>query len=195
MRPNTPRLVCISSESNDRLVRRLPGGVGYPLTSWPAAMSQGNNQPVRRFVPFLLGVAVASMAGCGQPGSSGHLSTATTATTFHFHETVAVQGEYGGREDFCAAAPLTGHILYDGTTGSAVLTLSVGGLPRNTLVGVNWSNDHIRGYLIATFETGSKGRAGQSTLHFFRPGEVKGVELILTGSGIQAPVLGRLEPC
>jgi hypothetical protein len=132
------------------------------------------------------------MAGCGQPGNSIH--QATTATTLMFHKTVPVQGEYGGRENFCAAAPLSGHILYDGTTGSAVLTLSVGGLPRNNLVGVNWSNNHIRGYLLATFETDSKGTARQASLHFFRPGEVRGVEMILTGSGIQAPVLGRLEP-
>ncbi len=136
---------------------------------------------------------MASVAGCGQPGNSGRQSTATTTATFR--NTVPVGGEYGGREDFCAVAPLTGHILYDGTTGSAVLTLSVGGLPRNARVGVNWSNDHIRGYLIASFETDSKGRARQSSLRFFRPGEVRGVEVILTGSGTQAPLLGRLEPC
>jgi hypothetical protein len=136
---------------------------------------------------------VASVAACGQAGTSGRQATATTSTTFL--KTVPVQGEYGGREDFCAVAPLTGHILYDGTTGSAVLTLSAGGLPRGSWVGVNWSNDHIRGYLIASFETDSKGTARQSSLRFFRPGEVRGVEMILTGSGTQAPLLCRLEPC
>ena len=136
---------------------------------------------------------MVSLAGCGQPGNPGRKSTATTAATFR--KTVPVEGEYGGREDFCAVAPLTGHILYDGTTGSAVLTLSVADLPRNALVGINWSNNHIRGYLIASFETDSKGAARQSSLHFFRPAEMKGVEVILTGSGIHAPILGRLDPC
>ena len=153
----------------------------------------GNNQSVRVWVPFLVGVIVVSSAGCGQSETSGRQSTAPTNAAIR--KTVPVQGEYGGREDFCAVSPLTGHILYDGTTGSAVLTLSVGGLPRITWVGVNWSNNHTSGYLIAAFETNSKGMARQSSLRFFRPGEVRGVELVLTGSGSQAPLLGRLEPC
>jgi hypothetical protein len=102
---------------------------------------------------------------------------------------------YRGREDFCAVAPLTGRVLYDGTSGAARLTLSVGALPPDTLVGVMWSNDQVRSYVVASFHTDSRGSAEQSSLRLFRSGEVRGVEVVLTGSGTQAPVLGRLEPC
>jgi hypothetical protein len=104
---------------------------------------------------------------------------------------------YRGVEDFCAVAPLTGAIHYDGTRGGLtdVLTVSVGGLPSNDAVDVNWSNDHVRVPVIASFETDSRGLAIPSSVNVGRLGEARGAEVVLTAASILNPVLGRLEPC
>lgn len=140
----------------------------------------------------LQSVIVLALAACSTTGTSTSSSTAPIRPA---NRSVAVGGGYGGRENFCADAPLKGQILYDGTGGYAALSLSVAGLPPNRLVGLNWQNNDVRGYLIASFQTGPTGRSRQSTLRVFRPGEVRGIGLVLTGSGDQAPVLGRLAPC
>ena len=71
---------------------------------------------------------------------------------------VTLETGYRGLEHFCAAHPLTGHVLYNGTSGQlspGVLTLSVAGLPPNSEVYVDWSNNYIRGYIIASSRTNS----------------------------------------
>jgi hypothetical protein len=111
--------------------------------------------------------------------------------------TVPPQGGYRGIENFCAVKPLTGTILYDGTSRewAHVLTLTVGGLPPNDEIYVNWSNDRVRAPVIAGFKTDSQGTAIQSSVDVGRLGEVKGVEIVLSAAGAPNPVLGRLEPC
>jgi hypothetical protein len=104
---------------------------------------------------------------------------------------------YRGVEDFCAIAPLTGTIDYDGVSGglSGVLTVTVGGLPPNEDVFVNWSNDFVRAPVIAYFKTNSNGAAIQSSVVVSRLAEVKGVEVVLSTATVPNPSLGRLEPC
>lgn len=108
-----------------------------------------------------------------------------------------LEAGYRGIEDFCAVAPLTGIVHYDGTSGqlAGALTVSVTGLPPNDGVNVNWSNDHVRVPVIASFETDSRGIAIPSSLDVGRLGEVRGVEIVLTAASVPNPVLGRLEPC
>ncbi len=111
--------------------------------------------------------------------------------------TLPPEAGYRGIESFCAVAPLTGTIHYDGTRGglTGVLTVSVGALPSNDAVNVNWSNDHVRVTVIASFETDSQGLAIPSSVDVGRLGEVRGVEIVLTAASVPNPVLGRLEPC
>ena len=111
--------------------------------------------------------------------------------------TLPPQAGYRGIETFCAVAPLRGTIHYDGTGGglTGLLTLSVGGLPPNDSVNVNWSNDHVRVPVIASFETDSHGMAIPSSVNVARLGEVRGVEIVLTAAIVPNPVLGRFEPC
>jgi hypothetical protein len=73
--------------------------------------------------------------------------------------------------------------------------VSVGDLPPNDEVFVNWSNDKVRVPVIASFETDSKGTAIQSSVDLLRLGEVRGVEIVLSAASAPNPVLGRLEPC
>jgi hypothetical protein len=111
--------------------------------------------------------------------------------------TLPPQAGYRGIENFCAVAPLTGTIHYDGRSGSltGVLSVSISGLPPNDEVNVNWSNDHVRVPVIGGFETDSKGTSIHSSVVVGRLGEVRGVEVVLTAASVPNPVLGRLEPC
>jgi hypothetical protein len=108
-----------------------------------------------------------------------------------------LQAGYRGAEDFCAIAPLTGTIHYDGTSRglSGVLTVEVGGLPPHEDVLVNWSNNFVRAPVIAYFKTNSNGAAIRSSVEVGRLAEVKGVEIVLSTATVPNPSLGRLEPC
>ena len=107
------------------------------------------------------------------------------------------QAGYRGVEDFCAVAPLTGTIHYDGTSGglSGVLTVRVGGLPPNEDLFVNWSNNYVRAPVIAYFKTNSNGVAIESSVDVARLAEMKGVEIVLSTATVPNPSLGRLDPC
>ena len=101
------------------------------------------------------------------------------------------QAGYRGVESFCAVAPLTGTIHYDGTSGglSGVLTVSVGGLPPNDDVFVNWSNNYVRAPVIAYFKTNSNGVSIQSSTDVDRLAEVKGVEIVLSTATVPESAL------
>jgi hypothetical protein len=111
--------------------------------------------------------------------------------------TLSPQSGYRGIENFCAVAPLTGTIHYDGTSGelTGVLTVSVGGLPPDDEVYVAWSNDYVRAPDIADFATDSNGTSIPSSVEVSRLGEVRGVEVWLLAVMVPNPALGRLEPC
>lgn len=137
------------------------------------------------YLPSCAGVAVTPFA----PGVGWFLPSTPT--------TQPPQAGYRGFENFCAVAPLTGTILYDGTSGvlTHVLTVTVSGLPPSDEVFVNWSNNHVRAPVIASFKTDAGGTAIQSSVEVARLGEVRGVEIVLSASSVPNPVLGRLEPC
>jgi hypothetical protein len=146
---------------------------------------------------------VGVMAHRGEPGRQGLMSPfyipagSPKAVPTNAPRGPQLEAGYRGMENFCAVAPLTGTIHYDGTSAplTGVLTLRVGGLPPNDAVFVNWSDDHVRVPVIASFETDSEGSAIQPSVDVDRLGEVRGVEVVLTAASVPNPVLGRLEPC
>ena len=112
--------------------------------------------------------------------------------------TLSSQAGYRGVENFCASAPLSGHVLYNGTTGQvvpSVLNVAIGGLPPDSGVYVDWSNDHTRGYIIASFSTDLAGTPIPSSVNTGRLAEVRGVEMVLESVTIPATVFARLQPC
>ena len=167
---------------------------------------------VRSWIPWSLLVVLTALAAAsavvgattdrGEPThryllSPFHTPAGTPKAIPTSTTTLPPEAGYRGIENFCAVAPLTGTIRYDGTSGGLmhVLTLSVGGLPPDDEVFVNWSNDYVRAPVIASFETDSKGTAIQSSVDVARLGEVRGVEIVLSAASVPNPVLGRLEPC
>ncbi len=137
------------------------------------------------FLPSCTGVAVTPFA----PGVDWFLPDPSAQPP--------PQAGYRGLENFCAVEPLTGTIFYDGTSGTIThaLTVTVGGLPADDEVNVNWSNDHVRAPVIASFGTDANGTAIPSSVEVRRLGEVRGVEIVLSAASVPNQVLGRLEPC
>ena len=111
------------------------------------------------------------------------------------NSTVAVQSGYGGKEDFCAQPPLSGRMSYDGTSGTARPTITIGELPPNSQVAVNWLNNSTRGYVVAAVASGSDGNAVGWSLRSFRPGEQRGYQLVLSTADAADTSLGTLSPC
>ena len=109
--------------------------------------------------------------------------------------TVPVESGYGMSEPFCAIPSLSGRITYEVIDGEATLLLNVRGLPHDETIGVDWLNNNVRGYLVATFATDGRGGAIQESLRIFRPGEVKGLGLVLTTGEVNQKTVGRLRPC
>jgi hypothetical protein len=126
------------------------------------------------------------------------LTGATRTTAAAVATNLPPQAGFRGVENFCASAPLSGHVLYDGTAGQlvpSVLTAAIGGLPPDSRVYIDWSNDHIRGYIIASFSTDSTGTPIPSSVSMGRLAEVRGVEMVLESVTIPPTVFGRLQPC
>lgn len=173
----------------------------------------GVNEPVRSWIPWSLLGLLTALAATGafvgaktDRGRPLHLNLLspfyTPAGTLKTTPTAAPtalppQAGYRDIENFCAVEPVKGTIRYDGTSGRLTgdLTVSVSGLPPNSAVNVNWSNDHVRAPVIGAFETDSHGTSVQSSVVLSRLGEVRGVEIVLTAATVPSPVLGRLEPC
>jgi hypothetical protein len=109
--------------------------------------------------------------------------------------TTPLQTGFGGLEYFCAQQPLTGEIRYDSISGQVSMDLAVHGLPAQTFVLINWSNNTVRGYAIGTFSTGADGASIPSSLHLFRPGEERGYQILLTTAATVPEDLGVLWPC
>lgn len=159
----------------------------------------------RRTGLLLLAVLTTSCAATPTSTSSSSLlrttapsgASAQATAPSRVPTTLPPESGYRGIENFCAVAPLTGTIHYDGTSGSltGVLTVRISGLPANDEVNVNWSNDHVRVPVIGEFKTDAKGTSIQSSVIVSRLGEVRGVEVVLAAANIPNPVLGRLEPC
>jgi hypothetical protein len=149
-----------------------------------------------------IGLSVAACGTEGGPQVSGHGSTLPTSATRSSVAAVATnlppQAGFRGVEDFCGSAPLTGHVLYDGTAGQllpGVLSVGIGGLPPNSTVYVDWSNDNVRGYIISSFSTDSTGKPIPSSVSMGRLPEVRGVEMVLESTTVPPTVYGHLQPC
>jgi hypothetical protein len=112
-------------------------------------------------------------------------------------ETLPPEAGYRGVENFCAVSPLSGTIRYNGTSGglAGALSVTVSGLPSNTVVLVNWADNSVRAPVIAAFRTDSGGASVPTSVVIGRLGEVRGVEIVLAAEGVPNPSLGRLVPC
>jgi hypothetical protein len=162
---------------------------------------------MRTWIPWTLVVALMATAGIAAvlgatsvPDAPSHNEFLSPFYTPEKSVTITDLPEagYGGVEDFCASGALSGHVLYNGTDGRlvpSVLTAAIAGLPPNLPVYVDWSNNFIRGYIIASFKTDYMGTPNPSSVNMGRLAEMRGVEMVLESTSVPPVVFGRLEPC
>ena len=138
------------------------------------------------------------LAACGAiPGSeppTTHRQADGDSQALSDHTPIS-RNYFGGNEQFCARPPLSGTISYSASRGTATLHVHVRGLPSTTQVAINWANGTGRAYVVASVDTDGPGSSVQSSVLLYRPGEVRGTRIILTGPDVQASVLGSLFPC
>ena len=136
----------------------------------------------------LLAVGVAS---CEGSASASHVSVQGRPARA---ASIPVQSGYDSNETFCAEQPLNGTISYLVRSRRATLNVAVRGLPRRALVGVDWANNTVRGYLVGTLRTDARGVSIPNSGKLYRTGETRGYRLVLTWpSNTQA--IGNLWPC
>jgi len=119
----------------------------------------------------------ATWSGVGGASLQTRLMTAKESAG---QSSVPVQSGYDGNEVFCAPQPLRGTLSYRVSSGRASVRVAIRHLPRSTLVGIDWSNNAVRGYLIGTVRSDGGGDSIPGSERLFRPAEARGYKVVLT---------------
>jgi hypothetical protein len=143
----------------------------------------------------LLVVSVATLSttwiGVGGASPQNHVTAARETAG---QSSVPVLSAYGGDETFCAPQPLNGTISYRVSAGRATIRAVLGHLPKNALVGINWANNAVRGYLIGTLRSDKRGGSIPGSETLLRPAESHGYHLVLTWP-TNTHALATMWPC
>jgi hypothetical protein len=123
--------------------------------------------------------ATLSISWTGVGGASTQ-NQPTAARATAGESSVPVQSAYGGHETFCARQPLSGTISYRVVSGRASIRAVIRQLPKRALVGINWANNAVRGYLIGTLRSDGRGDSIPGSERLFRPAESQGYNVVLT---------------
>ena len=129
---------------------------------------------------------IASWDGAGSASPPNRLTASESS--------VPVQSGYEGNENFCAQQPLNGTLAYRVSSGRASIRVALRGLPKRVLVGIDWSNNAARGYLIGTIRSDGHGGSIPGSEKLFRPPESRGYKVILTWP-TNKKTLGTMWPC
>ena len=135
-------------------------------------------------------IVLASCAGGGGATSTHSPSTTKTVNL----SSIPVQSGYDGNEDFCAQQSFAGTIEYRVSSGRATIRVALRRLPKTALVGIEWSNNTVRGYLVGTVRTDGRGNSIPGSEKLFRTGESRGYRIVLTWPNDNHS-LGNLWPC
>jgi len=139
----------------------------------------------------IVGVAIV-LASCGGGVATSTNSPSMTKTANL--SSIPVQSGYNGNEDFCAQQPFGGTIEYRVSSGRATIRVALRRLPKTALVGIEWSNNTVRGYLVGTVRTDGRGNSIPGSEKLFRTGESRGYRIVLTWPN-DNQALGNLWPC
>ncbi len=128
----------------------------------------------------LLLVSVVTLSATWNGGGASLQTGLMTAKPSVGESSVPVRSDYDGNEVFCAPQPLRGTLSYRVSSGRASVRVAIRHLPRSTLVGIEWSNNAVRGYLIGTARSDRSGDSIPGSERLFRPAEARGYKVVLT---------------
>lgn len=135
----------------------------------------------------------ARSKGPGAKSGGAHPRKSTASRTPPPRPTIAVSSGFKRTEKYCALTPATGTLTYTPSGGNATVQLSIGGLPPNALLAIDWQTNDGNGYSIGSFQTDASGASEQDTLRMFRsPAKAGDQVLITTANGTQ---VGQLNHC
>ena len=138
-------------------------------------------------------MATLSTSWIGVGGASPQ-TPLTGANATAGESSVTVQSGHGGKQTFCAPQPLSGTISYRVTSGRASIRAVLRGLPKDALVGINWANNDVRGYLIGTLRSDQRGDSIPGSERIFRPAESRGDNVVLSWP-TDTHALATMWPC
>ncbi len=142
---------------------------------------------------LLLVSVVALSAAWNGVGGTSLQPRLMTAKQSAGQSSVPVRSGYDGNEVFCAPQPLRGTLSYRVNSGRASVRVAIRHLPRSVLVGIDWSNNAVRGYLIGTVRSDGGGDSITGSERLFRPAEARAYKVVLTWPGNNARA--TMWPC
>jgi len=149
-----------------------------------------DNRRVKHFGPRLIVLAVLTGALSVSATTTGAGVVLLPAVT---SAPIPVQSGYDAGEQFCGSV---GVIQYVALKSRVELRLLLAAVKPNRQYSVDWQNNKVRGYTIGAFSTNGSGAVRRRSLRLFRPGEVRGIGVViyyLVGNAPQG--LERFKPC
>ena len=156
----------------------------------PSLRSGFVRSSMRLGLAMIVGTIV--LGSCG--GVASHVSSPSTTTKAADLSSMPVQSGYDRNEDFCAQGSFGGTIRYRVSSGRATIRVALRRLPKAALVGIEWSNNTVRGYLIGTVRTDRRGNSIPGSERLLRIGESRGYRIVLTQPD-DNQAIGNLWPC
>jgi hypothetical protein len=142
----------------------------------------------------LLIVSVATLSASWIDVGAASPQPASKVTGTAGQSSLTAQSGYGGKETFCAPQPLSGTVSYRVSSGRASIRAVIRDLPKSALVGINWANNEVRGYLIGTVRSDQRGDSIPGSERLFRPAESQGYRVVLTWP-TNTHALATMWPC
>jgi|GEM_PF-1954005 len=106
---------------------------------------------------------------------------------------IPIQSGYDGNEQFCGTF---GKIQYVAIKHQVHLNLSLAAVNADRQYSIVWQNNTVRGYTVGVFLTDHSGAIRKGSLRMYRPGEVRGIGLMIYYLDRFTPVgMQHFKPC
>lgn len=145
------------------------------------------NKRLRLYLIILIASTV-TLSGCARVTNTNTklLATVTSAP-------IPVQSGYDGNEQFCGTL---GKIQYVAIKHQVHFNFNLSAVKANRQYLIDWQNNTVRGYTVGVFLTDHSGAIRKGSLRMYRPGEVRGIGLMIYYLDRFTPVgTQHLKPC
>ena len=133
-------------------------------------------------------VSTVSLSGCARVTNTG-----TGLLTAVSSEPIPVQSGYNGNEKFCGTL---GKIQYVAIKQQVHFNFNLSAAKANRQYLIDWQNNNVRGYAVGVFSTDHSGAIRKGSLRMYRPGEVRGIGLMIYYLNRFTPVgMQHFKPC
>jgi hypothetical protein len=139
-------------------------------------------------------VALVLLTGCGGSSSGSAAGVRLDAASrVVVSPPVAVQSGYSTSEAFCGRG---GRVEYVVRGRQVRLDVQLGQLRPDRQYAIDWLNNDVRGYTVGSFMTNGAGKLEPGSFKLFRPGEVRGIEIVIYRvEGIESSGRESFTPC